>query len=308
MKLLLPTYNKISVLFISLFLFLIINKVSAQESASYTQYMDNLTPLNSAYSLLDKAGSINTLVREQYVGIQGAPNTFIFNGNIPIESLNGAAGLIINNNNFAVEHQTEVNGYFAKAIQLAENQYLSVSLDGGVRSYVADYSGLAPDDPAFRSDVREFKTSIGFGVLYYTNEYYLGFSLPQLTLRTLGDGSVLDNNYFRNSYYFSGAIIENLGEDIKIKPATLVSYTRGVPLIADISTTFYFKDVLGLGVDYRTNNEMAGIISLALGSFHVGYSYQFGTTSNNLGGINNATYEVTLSYRFGKGAANPKLL
>ena len=219
-----------------------------------------------------------------------------------------AAGLIINNNNFAVEHQTEVNGYFAKAIQLAENQYLSVSLDGGVRSYVADYSGLAPDDPAFRNDVREFKTSIGFGILYYTNEYYLGFSLPQLTLRTLGDGSVLDNNYFRNSYYFSGAIIENLGEDIKIKPATLVSYTRGVPLIADISTTFYFKDVLGLGVDYRTNNEMAGIISLALGSFHVGYSYQFGTTSNNLGGINNATYEVTLSYRFGKGAANPKLL
>lgn len=289
-------------------LMLTMQTARAQQSASYTQYMDNLTPLNPAASLLDKAASVSTLVRNQYVGVQGAPNTFIFNANMPLENINGAAGLVINNDNFAVEHQFEINAYFAKAVQLGENSFLSVAIDAGLRNYIADYSSLAPEDPAFRNDIRETKPNIGFGVLYFSNEYYIGVSVPQLTFRDLGDGSLLNNDYFRNHYYFSGGIIENLGDDVKIKPATIVSYVRGVPLIADISTTFYFKEVLGLGVNYRTNNEMAGIVSYNLGQFHIGYSYQFGLTSSNIGGLNNATHEITLSYRFGKGAPVAKLL
>jgi len=310
MKLLLLSY-KISLILVCLFVFTLTNRASAQQSAaSYTQYMDNLTPLNSAYSLLDKAASVNLLGRTQYVGIQGAPNTFIFDGNVPIENIDGAAGLIINNDNFAIEHQTEVNAYFSKAVQLSADHYLAVSLDAGFRNYIADYSGLAPGDPAFANDVRETKASVGFGVLYYTDTYYFGVSVPQLTLRDLGSGSILDNNYFRNHYYFSGAFIGNLEDngDIKIKPAALVSYSRGVPLIADMSATIYFKSILGLGVNYRTNGEMAGILSYNFGAFHIGYSYQFGTTSDDLGGLSNATHEITLGYRFGKGSLTPKLL
>src|ERR1700744_5158477 len=62
---------------------------------SYTQYMDNLTPLNPAYSLLDKAGSLNMLGRKEWVGVDGAPTTFLFNGNIPIPSISAAAGAIV---------------------------------------------------------------------------------------------------------------------------------------------------------------------------------------------------------------------
>jgi len=308
MKLLSLSYYKIRTLFICVFLVFVINAVKGQQSASYTQYMDNLTPLNPAYSLLDKAGSVNTLVRSQYVGIQGAPNTFIFNGNLPIESINGAAGLIVDNDNFAVEHQIAVNAYFGKAVQLTDKNYLSVALDLGFRNYVADYSGLAPNDPVFFNDVRETKANIGFGIMYFSDEYYFGVSVPQLTFRDLGNGSLLDNNYFRNNYYFSAGVIENLNDDMKIKPAVLVSYVRGVPLIADISTTLYFKSAFGIGVNYRTNNEMAAIVSYNINSFHIGYSYQFGLTTNNIGGISNATHEVTLSYRFGKASGTTKLL
>src|ERR1700744_6814814 len=262
MKIRLP-YKKLKYGLATLILVMMMTNAKAQQSASYTQYMDNLTPLNSAYSLLDKAASVNTLLREQYVGINGAPNTFIFNGNLPIENINGAAGLIINNDNFAIEHQTEVNVYFAKSVQLAQNNYLAVSLNGGFRNYIADYAGLAPGDPSFADDIRETKPSVGFGVLYYTDKYYFGVSVPQLTFRDLGVGSILENDYFRNHYYFSGAGLFNFSgdgsSDIQIKPAALVSYVRGVPLIADISGTFYFKHALGLGVNYRTNNEMAGI-------------------------------------------------
>lgn len=302
--------KKTLIVALSLFLILInVSKVVAQQQAfSYTQYMDNLTPLNPAYSLLDKSGSINTLARKQWIGIDGAPTTFLFNGNIPLESINGSAGLILFNDQFAVEHQTEVNAYFAKGIQLGEKDYLGVSINAGLRNYVAGYSTLDPSDPAFRNDVRETKPNIGFGIMYYTDWYYIGVSVPELTINSLGTASVQDNTNFRNHYYFSGALITNVNDDVEFKPATLISYANGVPLIADISGTFYMKQVFGIGLNYRTNNEMAGIITLNINAFHVGYSYQFGTTSNNLGGYNNATHEISLSYRFGKGALKPKIL
>ncbi len=275
---------------------------------SYTQYMDNLTPLNPAYSLLDKAGSLNMLGRKEWVGVDGAPTTFLFNGNIPIPAINAAAGLIVLNDQFAIERQTEVNAYFAKSIQLGPEAYLGVSLNAGVRNYVANYSQLAANDPVFATDVRQTKPNVGFGVMYYTDWYYLGVSVPELTFTSLGTASIQNNNNFINHYYFSGALITNIDEDIKFKPATLFSYASGVPLVADFSGTFYLKETLGLGVNYRTNNEMAGIITINVSSFHVGYSYQFGTTSNNLGGANIPTHEVTLSYRFGKTSGNAKLL
>jgi type IX secretion system PorP/SprF family membrane protein len=284
-------------------------KVKAQtQQFSYTQYMDNLTPLNPAYSLLDKAGSLNMLGRKEWVGVDGAPTTFLFNGNIPIPSISASAGAIVLNDQFAIERQTEVNAFFAKSIQLGSEAHLGVSLNAGIRNYVANYSQLAANDPVFATDVRQTKPNVGFGVLYYTDWYYLGVSVPELTFTSLGTASVQNSNNFINHYYFSGALITDIDEDIKFKPATLFSYASGVPLVADFSGTFYLKETLGLGINYRTNNEMAGIITVNVSSFHVGYSYQFGTTSNNLGGANIPTHEVTLSYRFGKTSGNAKLL
>jgi type IX secretion system PorP/SprF family membrane protein len=295
-----------------LFLLLLVTGTSAfaQQQAvfTYTQYMDNLTPLNPAYSLLDKAGSVNTMARKQWVGIDGAPTTFLLNANLPIESINASAGLIVFNDQFAIEHQTEVNAYFAKAIQLGQNDYLAVSLNAGLRNYIANYSLLDSSDPTFRNDIRETKPNIGFGVMYFTDRYYVGISVPELTINSLGTASVQNNTNFTNHYYLTGAILADMSEDIKIKPAVLFSYSKGVPLTGDFSSIIYLKEILGLGVNYRTNNEMAGIITINVDTFHIGYSYQFNTSSSNLGGFNVPTHEVTISFRFGKTSSISKLL
>ncbi|WP_184547054.1 PorP/SprF family type IX secretion system membrane protein [Mucilaginibacter sp. FT3.2] len=275
---------------------------------SFTQYMDNLTPLNPAYSLLDQAGSINTMARKQWVGIDGAPTTFLLNANIPVASISGAAGVIVMNDQFAIERQTEANVYFAKAIQLGQNNYLGVSLNAGIRNYRANYSSLDSSDPTFANDVRETKPNIGFGVIYFSDWYYIGVSVPELTITSLGTASVQNNNNFKNHYYFTGAFITDAGEDFKVKPSILFSYAKGVPLITDFSGIMYIKETLGIGASYRLNEEMAGILTLNLDKFHIGYSYQFGTSSSNLGGFNMATHEVSLGYRFGKGIGKRKLL
>jgi len=302
--------NKAWLVALSMFMLLITgNSVNAQQQLfSYSQYMDNLTPLNPAYSLLDKAGSINTLASKQLIGINGGPTTYLLNGNIPFESINGSAGLIVLNDQLAIENETEVNAYFAKAIQVGPEGYLAVSLNAGLRNYIANFSSLDPTDPTFKNDVRETKPNVGFGVMYYTDWYYLGLSVPELTINSLGTAGVQNNTNFTNHYYFAAALIANIDEDIKFKPATLLSYTSGIPILADISGTFYLKDILGIGLNYGTDKTMAGILTINFNQFHIGYSYKFNVASQNLGGVNNATHEVTLSYRFGKHSGTPKVL
>lgn len=284
--------------------------VKAQQLFTYTQYMNNLTPINHTYSLLDDNGNVSALYRKQWVGIDGAPSTFMFSSAFPLQNIGAATGLTVTDDQFAVEHQTEVNAYFAKSIQLTGDGYMAVSLNAGVRRYTANYSSVGPDDPVFLgNDVRETRPNLGFGVMYYSNNYYVGVSLPELNIHSLGNGSVEQNTYFRNHYYVQGAYLFGKdGDEFRVKPAFLFAATRGVPVIADISTTFYIKETLGVGVNYRTNNEMAAILTVGLDAVRVGYSYQFGTANNNIGGFNFATHEITLAYRFGKNLNNHKLL
>jgi type IX secretion system PorP/SprF family membrane protein len=285
------------------------SRVMAQQSSTfnYNQYADNLTPVNPAYSLLDKAGSMSILGRKQLIGIPGAPTSLLFSGSLPIESINAAAGIFAENDKIAVESQTEINAFFAKAIQVTGDGYLSVSINAGIRSYVANYTLLDAADPQFSTDIRETKPNVGFGVMFYSNNFYIGLSVPELSFRNLGNASVLQADYLKTHYYFSGAFITNVDNDISFKPATLISYVDGTRAIFNVSGTFYLKNLFSIGANYSTRQQAAGIMSINFSGFRIGYSYEFGTSSGNLGSYNNATNEVSLAYRFGKTQA-PKLL
>ena len=284
---------------------------SAQSIApfSYAQYMNNLTPINSAYSLIDQAGSVTGVIRKQFTGIDGAPSTSLVDASIPLPDMGASTGFIVQNDQIAIEKQTEASFFYAKSIQLDDQNFLAVSANAGIRSYKANYISIDDNnDPLFGSNISETKANLGFGVLLYSDTYYIGLSMPELTLRSLGTASLQNNNYFKNHYYFAGAYIAELSDDFKIKPSVLATYASGSPVIADFAGLFYIKDVLGFGASYTTNSQAAILLDLNAGAIHIGYSYQFGTNSANLGGYNNATHEIMLNYRFGEGSSTPKVL
>ncbi len=279
------------------FMFLGLTSVHGQQAFSYTQYMNDLTPINPASTLFDGDGGFNLLARKQWAGIVGAPTTLFFDGNLPIKATNGTAGFVFENNKFGPENLTELNGFYAQSVRLGWEQYLALSLNVGLRSYTANNTQLDPTDKALGPDINQSKPNLGFSVLYYSKTAYVGLSVPELTIRNLGKASVTNNNYFRNNYFLTAGITQELSEGIKIKPALLVSYTRGLPLITDISAMASFNDVFGVGLNYRTNNEAALIVSTDFLLFHVGYSYQFGVSGTTIGGFTNTTQEITIGYR-----------
>ena len=285
-----------------LILLFITTSAYSQQGLSYTQYIDNQTPVNPTFSLMNPYGTLNTLVRKQWVGVPGAPTTYLIDGSVPIASINGSAGFVAENDVLAVENLSELNVFFAKGIRLSETQNLAVSISAGFRNYVANYSQLDASDPVFANNINETKPNLGFGIMYYTPSYYVGVSAPDLTFRSLGTASVENNTNFESYYYFSAGASTKLGEDYEFKYATLEAYGKNVPLLANVSALFYLKNIIGFGVNYRSNNEVAGMLSIDYNILHIGYAYEFAATPSTIGGYSNATHEITLGIRFGKGS------
>ncbi|HEY9559474.1 MAG TPA: PorP/SprF family type IX secretion system membrane protein [Anseongella sp.] len=196
------------------------------------------------------------------------------------------------------------------SVRLSETEYLAASMGFGLRRYEARYSNLDPADPLFQDDIMETVGTISLGLMYFIPErFYMGLSVPRISFRELGRASEEGSRYWKNHYYFAMGYLAPLGENLKIKPAILASHAPNIPLHADFSAILYMKDRLGLGMNYRTNNEMGAILTIFPSRrLQFGYSYQFGLESYRLGQVNDGTHEITLSYRFGEGASFMKLL
>ncbi|HCN83137.1 MAG TPA: hypothetical protein DIT07_05870 [Sphingobacteriaceae bacterium] len=283
------------ILLISSLLLLALNS-TAQQAFTYTQYTNNISPYNSAYSTINQNARVNLSGRLQWVGIEGAPTSYMLNGSLPFENINASAGLILRQDKFAVENQLNMSLFFAKSVQLNQDNFFSVSINGGFQSYKANYSQLDAADPQFRDDINELSGTAGAAILFYSpDKYYAGVSVPSLNLSSFSQ----ESTRIKNAFYFVGGFMQNLGDSVMLKPSVLVSYVKNIPATADISTTVYFKNI-GIGASYRTTNDIAATFSFLVNNLRAGYSYQTGLGSKNIGTLSNGTHELSLGLYFGK--------
>jgi type IX secretion system PorP/SprF family membrane protein len=278
--------------------------VYGQKSLNHSQYKQNPGSINPTWYLSDSSASVHGIVRTQWLGMEGAPSTYGFNGHVPLKGMGSAIGMNLSHDSFGLEKLTDVSAFFAKSVQLSQSgQYLSASLNLGVRRYIAQYSGIDPMDPVFRDDVQETVGTVGLGVMFYEPErFFVGFSLPRLSMQELGIASNRRDYHFNATYYLMGGYLARLNEVFKLKPAFLVSTTKGLPNTYDLSTTLYMQDAIGVGLSYGTSRELGAHASVYVSNRLIfSYNYQFSTEA--FGGINigNNTHEIGVTYRFGEG-------
>ena len=107
-----------------LFLFAIIGGLHAQQDAQYTQYMFNTMSVNPAYAGSRGQLSLAALYRSQWVGLEGAPETFTLNIHSPIRNSRLGYGV-------SVIHDNIGDGTVSETYLDAVISYtIDVSLDG----------------------------------------------------------------------------------------------------------------------------------------------------------------------------------
>lgn len=263
----------------------------AQHNSSYSQYMFNGLLINPAYAGSNDALNLTALYRKQWSGIENAPNTLSFTAHTPLKNKKVNLGLIVLSDRYGVTEHLKASLIYAYRIKLFKG-HLSLGLLGGVNSYKMNWNKVRTTqegDASFTSDMQKrIYPEAGFGMYYHSQQFFLGLSAPDMYSNTFS----ID----RTMALSAGGLINSSG-NFKIKPAILVKYITNSPIDANISSTFYWKDIIGVGVGYSYNTCLIGLLDLRVNDqFRIGYSYDYATTALNR--YSSGSHEIMLRYLF----------
>lgn len=286
-------------------LVIVVNTSFAQQDPLYTQYMFNTQTINPAYAGTWESVGFLVLARQQWVGFDGAPQTYTFSFQAPLKNENVALGLNVISDKIGLEKRFSLFGDYSYRLQVSNKSYLRMGLKGGFTNYsnnLQEYQ-LFPNgltDPMFQGEIdQKFMPNFGIGAFLYNKSYYVGLSVPKLLSNDFENNF---NNYSVQAemrhYFLIAGMVFDLGENLKFKPTVLGKATFGqasVPFQADLTANFLIKDKFWLGAMYRTGDAYGFIAQWIIDrKLRLGYSIDFSTT--NLQNYHNGTHEIMISY------------
>ena len=295
-----------------LFLFIVIKDLYAQQDAQYTQYMFNTMVVNPAYAGSRGQLSIASLYRAQWVGLEGAPTTFTLNLHSPIRDSRVGYGISVVNDNIGdgVVQETYLDAAVSYTIDVSAFGKLSFGIKAGGDILNLDFTKLRNFDqePIPQDNIEnKFTPNFGVGIYYHTDRFYAGLSAPDLLESDHFDNSAGDSNDVqflsteRINFYFITGYVFDLNGNVKFKPALLTKAVSGAPLQVDMSGSFLFNEKFSLGVAYRWDAAISGLVGFQLSEkFMLGLAYDREVTE--LGGtqFNDGSFEVFLRFELVK--------
>lgn len=290
------------------------SSLMAQQDPQFTQYMFNMLALNPAYAGSVDRVSLKALSRHQWVGFDGAPTTQTLTMHAPLlhESI-GVGGTILRDTHGPITQYTFMADV-AYRIFMGDAK-LAFGLKGGLnllQGKYADLNPLDPNDQVFQQNVNtKLDPQFGFGVMYYSDRYYIGISTPKL-LRTeffQTDSLAFVSEAGQKPHYFlSGGYVFDLGLYHKFKPTFLVKAVDGAPLSFDLSANFLFFEKFWLGAMYRYDDAVGALAQYHItNDLSVGYAYDYPLSI--LRNYSGGSHEIMLGFEFGnklKGIRSPR--
>lgn len=271
--------------------FLGLQSVFAQQDAQYTQYMFNTLVINPAYAGSREAVSILGIYRNQWTGFDGSPTSIAASVHSPIGDKLGL-GLFLEADKIGVHQRLSAYTSYAYKIAMGSG-FLSLGLQAGVLQYSSDWSELPevldPDDPNFVADNSKLLPNFGLGVYYYTEQFFVGASVPHLLESGIDEISELAVQ--ERHYWLTAGVAIPLNEKLKLQPSLLM---RSVPSIApvnvDVNVSLIINDIFRVGAGYRSSQAVLFMLEYQQDKLRVGYSYDLGMST--LADYHSGTHEI----------------
>ncbi len=253
-------------------------ETKAQQDPHYTQYMYNMNVINPAYAGSKENLSFGLLYRKQWVEIEDAPTTFTFSGHTPAGKNVGIGLSLISDEIGPVKEQ---NAYadFSYTLNLGGEHKLAFGLKAGATFHKVDFNRVIPtlpdpSDGVFANNVSNVYFNLGAGFFYYTNKYYVAFSVPNmLNAKHLDfDGREYGNE--TQHYFLTGGYVFDLSPTLKFKPFAMLKSAFNAPTSLDVSTNFLFNEKFEIGATYRLEDSFGAMVNYAITpNLRIGYAY-----------------------------------
>lgn len=281
-----------------LFIFgLSIQYASAQQDPQYTQYMYNMNVVNPAYAGSKESLSLTALYRNQWSGLEGAPETGTFSGHAPVGS-NVGLGLSIISDQLGPVTETNAYADFSYTLRLGSTTRLALGLKAGATFHDVGLTDLAlqdENDPFFSQDISQTYPNIGTGAFLYDDNWFLGLSVPNLLNSVHLDENGLLFGSETNHFFATAGYVFQVNNNLKLKPSALVKTAFGAPLSFDINLNALFLEKFEIGASYRRDDSFSGLVGFQiLPELRIGYAYDAVTSDINV--VAPASHEVIVTF------------
>lgn len=273
---------------------------NAQQEPQYTQYMYNTLTINPAYT--GSTGSLEAVLlhRSQWVGIDGAPETQAFTIHTPMANEKVGLGISAIKDKIGPSDELYLDANFSYTLGLGYDKKLAFGLKAGMRMLNVDWTKgryYDPLDVLLNNNINnEIKPSLGAGAFYYTDKWYVGFSIPNFIQGNYYDDIQESVNYSRLHYYLIGGYVFDLSDNIKFKPAVMAKAVSGAPITADVSANFLIQEKFTVGASYRYDDAVSALTGFQItNNFFIGYSYDYSITDLNK--YNDGSHEIIIRFQ-----------
>jgi type IX secretion system PorP/SprF family membrane protein len=311
--------------------------VIAQQRPHYTQYILNNYILNPALTGIENYIDVKLSIRNQWMGIPGAPQTYYVTAHGPIgkkdlkktntsfdmkgqnprgerywedytasEPHHGIGMQVINYRTGYINRFIAV-GTYAYHMPVGDRTNLSAGFGAGVSGTTIDRSKIQlanPIDPAIgngTSSTKKLSPELNAGLWLYSSNYFLGLSAQQIIPQKL---TLVDSSYDHSTLvphlFLSAGYRFLISEDINALPSLMFRYIPSMAIYADFNVKVQYLDKFWLGGSYRMKEGYAIMAGFNLSNtFNIGYSYDINNANYILSTQQKGTHELVLGFIIG---------
>ena len=321
-----------------LMILLLTGTVNGQQRPHYTQYILNNYILNPAISGIENYTDVKLSVRNQWVGIPGAPTTFYatvhgpigkkdFKSNATSFDMKGenprgrqywedytaspphhGVGFTMMNYRTGYINRFMAYGTYAYHQGIGPKTTLAAGFGAGIGGTSLDRTKVElanPIDPAIGqgTSVNNISPEFNAGLWLYGADFFAGVSVHQIIPTKL---ELVDDAYYGSTlvpHLFATAGYRLfMTEDWTVLPSVMMRYINAMPLYVDINAKFQYQDRFWLGGSYRIREGFAAMAGINISQmFNLSYSYDINNASYLLGPMQKGTHEIVLGFLLNNG-------
>jgi len=289
----------------------------AQQERQVSHYMYDLISVNPGSAGSTDMINTHAIMRQQWVGIDGAPLGIVLNMDAPFRLFKADHGVGLSIWYDELGFNEDINLSLSYAYQFnVGNGKLGLGISGSFTNRKLQPEWNIPTSPVHSSpdqdiaipsgDQNEFVFDLGAGLFYRTEELYVGISSTHLlqdefVYQTEGTSPTAQakEKMVRHYYLTAGYDLQLSNPAFEFLPSIFLQSDIQATKI-DLNATFMYNKKFWAGVTYRVGSAVVGMVGLEiLSGIKVGYSYDFDTSA--LANFSKGSHEVMLGYSFTLG-------
>jgi type IX secretion system PorP/SprF family membrane protein len=266
--------------------------IHAQQDPQYTHNSFDRLSVNPAAAGISGQYCVSTILRNQWMGFDGAPKTGLLNLQAPFEIAHGGLGLTFFQDKLGFENNSLIRLSYSYHIKLPNDAKLGIGIAGGTYTKRLDpeWRPISWADPTLHAVPLKNTTMNLAAGFYYSRPgtMYLGISSTNMNQGSFENLSIQSMRH----YYIQGGYSWQATGPITILPSFLIKSDVASTQI-DLNTIAVWDSRFYVGLTYRHQDALAVLAGVVketspTSSLKVGMSYDITTsalTNTTSGGV-----------------------